>query len=153
MLVTRVLLQVLENTYRDTFWQTCKYWMMFCAQWHCNMLPYWNHVLLSCNNILTDCFLCPSCFLSHLFFFLVSEATGAVSMTFGEIFRDETIEQQLESLVGSLKAAKKRGILSFKGDLLLQGVHDNVLITLMQWISPGSTTPLFFNTHHHHLLG
>lgn len=49
------------------------------------------------------------------------EKDGQVSTTFGQIFKDEVLEQQLESLVGSLKAAKKRGILTFEGQMLLQG--------------------------------
>mmetsp|Transcript_24499 Transcript_24499/g.53490 ORF Transcript_24499/g.53490 Transcript_24499/m.53490 type:complete len:90 (+) Transcript_24499:133-402(+) len=57
------------------------------------------------------------------------DANGNLAVTFGELFKDETLEQQLESLVGSLKAAKKRKILDFPGQMLLQGAHDNVVIT------------------------
>ena len=39
---------------------------------------------------------------------------------------------QLESLVGSLKAAKKRKILHFEGQMLLQGAHDNVEVKLLK---------------------
>ncbi|KAG8457003.1 hypothetical protein KFE25_006615 [Diacronema lutheri] len=46
------------------------------------------------------------------------------------IFKDEVLEQQLESLMGSLKAAKKRGIVAYDGQILLQGVNDHSLITL-----------------------
>jgi hypothetical protein len=52
---------------------------------------------------------------------LSAEKDGEISTTFGKIFKDEVLEQQLESLVGSLKAAKKRGILTFEGQMLLQG--------------------------------
>lgn len=55
---------------------------------------------------------------------------GSKAVTFSAVFRDEILEQQLESLVGSLKAAKKRGILGFEGQMLLQGVSDAVVITL-----------------------
>lgn len=65
-----------------------------------------------------------------------AEADGSVSVTFGEVFKDEELEQQLESLVGSLKAAKKRGLLHFEGQMLLQGAHDAVVITL-----PAATAP------------
>mmetsp|Transcript_27780 Transcript_27780/g.42072 ORF Transcript_27780/g.42072 Transcript_27780/m.42072 type:complete len:92 (+) Transcript_27780:133-408(+) len=58
------------------------------------------------------------------------ESDGTRTVNFGVVFKDETLEQQLETLVGSLKAAKKRGMLDFKGQMLLQGVHDNVVITL-----------------------
>jgi len=36
-----------------------------------------------------------------------------------------------EALVGTLRASKKRKILTYDGELLLQGVHDNVEITLL----------------------
>lgn len=55
---------------------------------------------------------------------------GSMATTFGELFKDEILEQQLESLVGSLKAAKKRSILTFEGQMLLQGAHDHVVVTL-----------------------
>eukprot|EP00055_Hartaetosiga_balthica_P014668 m.81917 g.81917 ORF g.81917 m.81917 type:complete len:85 (-) comp8660_c0_seq1:198-452(-) len=57
---------------------------------------------------------------------------GKLQVTFGEIFSDEILEQQLESLVGTMKAAKKRGIIDFKGQMLLQGAHDNVIVTFLQ---------------------
>ena len=47
-----------------------------------------------------------------------------------QIFKDEVLEQQLESLVGTMKAAKKRGIIAFEGQMLLQGAHDHVIVTL-----------------------
>ncbi|RYQ82616.1 hypothetical protein Ahy_B10g101198 isoform C [Arachis hypogaea] len=37
---------------------------------------------------------------------------------------------QSDALVGTLRAAKKRKVLTYDGELLLQGVHDNVEITL-----------------------
>ena len=52
---------------------------------------------------------------------LGAEKDGEYSTTFGTLFKDEILEQQLESLVGSLRAAKKRGILTFEGQMLLQG--------------------------------
>eukprot|EP00054_Salpingoeca_dolichothecata_P032059 m.265497 g.265497 ORF g.265497 m.265497 type:complete len:83 (-) comp29079_c0_seq1:114-362(-) len=55
---------------------------------------------------------------------------GTVVTTFGEIFKDEILEQQLESLVGTMKAAKKRKIIEFEGQMLLQGAHDHVVVTL-----------------------
>ena len=35
-----------------------------------------------------------------------------------------------EALVGTLKAAKKRKVVDFKGEMLLKGMSDKVLITL-----------------------
>merc|ERR1711934_116493 len=57
---------------------------------------------------------------------------GKTQVTFGKVFKDEILEQQLESLVGTLKAAKKRGIVAFEGQMLLQGAHDHVVITLLK---------------------
>ena len=51
--------------------------------------------------------------------------------TFGRVFSDEILEQQLESLVGTLKAAKKKKLVQFEGEMLLQGAHDHVEIRLM----------------------
>lgn len=42
---------------------------------------------------------------------------------------------QLESLVGTLKAARKRGVIDWKGQMLLKGTHDAVVIKLL----PGSS--------------
>merc|ERR1712071_481267 len=52
-------------------------------------------------------------------------------MGFGELFDDEQVEQYYEALVGTLKSAKKRGLISFKGQMLLKGAHDNVVISLV----------------------
>jgi len=41
---------------------------------------------------------------------------------------DEELEQQLESLVGTLKAGRKRGLLQWEGQILLKGPHDAVPI-------------------------
>ena len=48
-----------------------------------------------------------------------------------QIFKDEVLEQQLESLVGTMKAAKKRGLIAFEGQILLQGAHDHVVVSLL----------------------
>lgn len=37
-----------------------------------------------------------------------------------------------QALVGTLKAAKKAGVITFKGQILLKGAHDNVPIDLLQ---------------------
>jgi hypothetical protein len=52
------------------------------------------------------------------------------SCTFGELFDDEQAEQYYEAIVGTLKCAKKRGLIDFKGQMLLKGVHDKVDITI-----------------------
>ncbi|KAF3601770.1 hypothetical protein F2Q69_00032929 [Brassica cretica] len=51
-------------------------------------------------------------------------------VTFGVLFNDDRCANIFEALVGTLRAAKKRKIVAFPGELLLQGVHDKVEITL-----------------------
>mmetsp|Transcript_4210 Transcript_4210/g.6356 ORF Transcript_4210/g.6356 Transcript_4210/m.6356 type:complete len:101 (-) Transcript_4210:43-345(-) len=63
---------------------------------------------------------------------------GTVTCTFGKLFHDEEAEQVFESLVGSLKAAKKRGICDFKGQILLMPVHKDVVITLKEKLPDGT---------------
>ena len=38
----------------------------------------------------------------------------------------------IAALVGTLKAAKRKKIVNYSGELLLQGVHDNVDIVLLK---------------------
>ena len=42
-------------------------------------------------------------------------------MKFGVLFADDAVANYYEALVGTLRAAKKRGILTFEGQILLQG--------------------------------
>lgn len=64
------------------------------------------------------------------------DADGQVSVKFGVLFADEKCANLFEALVGTLKAAKRRKIVTYPGELLLQGVHDNVDIMLLQdWCS------------------
>lgn len=53
-----------------------------------------------------------------------------VKVTFGVLFNDDRCANIFEALVGTLRAAKKRKFLTYDGELLLQGVHDNVEIIL-----------------------
>ncbi|XP_043712207.1 costars family protein [Telopea speciosissima] len=55
---------------------------------------------------------------------------GSYKVTFGTLFHDDRCANIFEALVGTLRAAKKRKIVGYDGELLLQGVHDNVEITL-----------------------
>ena len=43
-----------------------------------------------------------------------------------------TITNYFTALVGTLKAAKRKKIVTYSGELLLQGVHDNVDIVLLK---------------------
>lgn len=54
------------------------------------------------------------------------------SCTFGELFDDPQVEQYYEALVGTLKAARRKGVIAFKGQMLLKGMHDRVLITIVE---------------------
>lgn len=47
-------------------------------------------------------------------------------MAYGVLFEDPKVEQYYEALMGTLKAAKKKGVVSFEGQMLLKGAHDNV---------------------------
>ena len=60
------------------------------------------------------------------------ETTGHVVVPFGTLFADDRCANIFEALVGTLRAAKRKKIVTYEGELLLQGVHDKVLITLLQ---------------------
>lgn len=59
-------------------------------------------------------------------------ADGKLSVKFGVLFQDDRCANLFEALVGTLKAAKRRKIVTYAGELLLQGVHDDVDIILLQ---------------------
>jgi Costars len=56
---------------------------------------------------------------------------GVPEVRFGDLFDDDEVQQYYEALVGTLKSAKKRGLVTYKGMLLLKGVSDNVVISIM----------------------
>ena len=56
---------------------------------------------------------------------------GELNVTFGELFVDEKVEQYYEALVGTLKSAKKRKLIDYKGQFLLKGMHDEVVIKIL----------------------
>ncbi|EDL03472.1 mCG7517, isoform CRA_b, partial [Mus musculus] len=66
---------------------------------------------------------------SSLYF---EDADGKLSVKFGVLFQDDRCANLFEALVGTLKAAKRRKIVTYAGELLLQGVHDDVDIVLLQ---------------------
>ena len=63
-------------------------------------------------------------------------ADGKHSVKFGVLFEDEKVEQYYEAIVGTLKAAKKRGYIDFKGQILLKGAHDDVDVILVNETLP-----------------
>ena len=60
-----------------------------------------------------------------------NETTGEYVVEFGVLFKDDKCANIFEALVGTLRAAKRKKIISFEGELLLQGVHDKVPIKLL----------------------
>jgi hypothetical protein len=57
---------------------------------------------------------------------------GVPNVKFGELFDDDDVQQYYEALVGTLKSAKKRGFIKYDGILLLKGVSDHVVITIVK---------------------
>lgn len=57
---------------------------------------------------------------------------GAPNVKFGELFDDDDVQQYYEALVGTLKSAKKRGLVEYNGILLLKGVSDDVVISIVK---------------------
>lgn len=57
---------------------------------------------------------------------------GGTETTFECLGRDEEIEQKYEALLGTLKAARKRGYITFEGEMLLMGVNNDTVIALTQ---------------------
>jgi len=57
---------------------------------------------------------------------------GKVSVKFGVLFNDDRVANTYESLLGVLKSGKKQGKLTFKGELLLQRVHDDVDVVVLE---------------------
>jgi hypothetical protein len=56
---------------------------------------------------------------------------GEPHVLFGELFDDDEVQNYYEALVGTLKSAKKRGLIEFKGQMLLKGPNDKVKITIL----------------------
>jgi len=59
------------------------------------------------------------------------EFAGVPRCNFGDLFDDEDVQNGYEAIVGTLKGAKKRGIVTFKGQMLLKGMHDKVIIEVV----------------------
>lgn len=56
---------------------------------------------------------------------------GKVSVKFVKLIDDERCGNIFEAIIGTLKAARKKGVLDFEGEFLLKNVHDDVPITLL----------------------
>eukprot|EP00118_Oscarella_pearsei_P024964 m.307215 g.307215 ORF g.307215 m.307215 type:complete len:82 (+) comp42028_c0_seq1:207-452(+) len=57
---------------------------------------------------------------------------GKTTVKFGVLFRDDKCANLFEALVGTLKAAKRKKIITYKGEILLQGAHDDVDVILLE---------------------
>lgn len=57
---------------------------------------------------------------------------GKPQVTFGELFDDDQVANFYEALVGILKAAKKKGIIHYEGQVLLKGMSDQVVISIVK---------------------
>ncbi|CAI9597224.1 unnamed protein product [Staurois parvus] len=55
---------------------------------------------------------------------------GKIRVTFGRLF--DRYVRISDKVVGILLRARKHGYLDFEGEMLWQGVHDNVIITLLE---------------------
>ncbi len=53
------------------------------------------------------------------------------SVKFGILFNDDRCANIFEALMGTLRAAKRRKIIDYEGELLLQGVHDQVEVIIL----------------------
>ncbi|KAL9682567.1 hypothetical protein QQ045_014368 [Rhodiola kirilowii] len=73
-------------------------------------------------------------------FAVAGDRTRVTRVTFGVLFNDDRCANIFEALVGTLRAAKRRKILTYDGELLLQGVHDNVEIILKPSPPPAAAT-------------
>lgn len=62
---------------------------------------------------------------------LGEEKDGLWTVKFGVLFKDEKCANIFEALVGTLRAAKKRKLIKFEGEMLLSPMHDNVDIVLL----------------------
>lgn len=58
------------------------------------------------------------------------EADKRIKVKYGVLFRETS--DIFEALAGTLRAAKRKKVVTFDGELLLQGVHDNVDVVLLE---------------------
>lgn len=56
------------------------------------------------------------------------QESGRVAVKYGVLVRDERCSDLFEALMGLLRSAKKRKVITFEGEMLWEGVHDDVLI-------------------------
>ncbi len=59
-----------------------------------------------------------------------TQNNGQMGIKFGELY-EKTVDI-FEAINGTLRAAKRKKIINFEGQMLLKGAHDNVIIYLVQ---------------------
>lgn len=59
-------------------------------------------------------------------------AEGQMVVKFGVLFSDDKCANLFEALVGTLRAAKRKKFITYQGEMLLQGAHDNVDVILLK---------------------
>lgn len=74
----------------------------------------------------------------------VDDGSGKYVVKFGKLFDDPKVEQFYEALLGTLKAAKKRGVIDFKGQMLLKGAHDDVRLSSLPLLASRLNNTLRF---------
>ncbi|CUA68054.1 hypothetical protein RSOLAG22IIIB_07728 [Rhizoctonia solani] len=57
---------------------------------------------------------------------------GIAVVKFGKLVLDERVNNTFEALNNTLRSAKRKGVLTFQGEMLLQGAHNNVDVVLLQ---------------------
>lgn len=57
---------------------------------------------------------------------------GKMVVKFGTLFSDDKCANLFEALVGTLRAAKRKKFITYEGEMLLQGAHDNVDVILLK---------------------
>ena len=57
--------------------------------------------------------------------------SGEPYVEFGDLFDDEEVANYYEALVGTLKAAKKKGLIKYEGQFLLKGFTNKVIISII----------------------
>ena len=66
---------------------------------------------------------------------------GKISVEFGVLFNDTRCANIFDALVATLRAAKRKNSIKFEGELLIQGVHDNAPIILLQGVTEETVVP------------
>lgn len=60
-----------------------------------------------------------------------TQESGRTGVKFATLFDDERCLQLFEALVGTLRAAKRKKAITFDGEMLLKGVHDDTVIEIL----------------------